>query len=51
MKLADLGFERAMKDSKELRGALNTYNGILTNKAVSDAVHVPYTPIETALGL
>jgi alanine dehydrogenase len=34
----------------DLRVALNTHQGLLTNQAVSEAVNIPYTPIEKALG-
>lgn len=33
----------------EIRGALNTWHGALTNRAVSEAVKIPFTPIERAL--
>jgi alanine dehydrogenase len=42
IKLADLGIERALTDVKALRGAVNTYRGMLTNKAVSEAVGIDY---------
>lgn len=47
--IADKGFVGAMESSKALRNALNTHNGKLTNKAVSEAVEIPYTAIEAAL--
>jgi alanine dehydrogenase len=50
LKIADNGFVGAMANSQELRGALNTHQGALTNKAVSQAVGIRYTPIENALG-
>lgn len=50
VRLADLGITKALTSVKELRGALNTYRGALTNKAVSEAVGIDYTMIETALG-
>jgi alanine dehydrogenase len=50
IKMADLGFEKTMANVPELRNALNTHQGALTNKAVSDAVKARYTPIESALG-
>jgi alanine dehydrogenase len=49
LKLANLGVSKALSTIKELRGALNTHNGMLTNKAVSEAVGAGYTPIEQAL--
>ena len=36
--------------SVELRNALNTHNGMLTNKLVSDAVGMPYSSIDVAIG-
>lgn len=48
LKLADKGLG-ALKDCAELRRALNTYNGMLTNEAVSEAVGMRYTPIDAAL--
>lgn len=50
VKIANMGFEGVMRNSAELRNALNTHNGMLTNKAVSEAVGIKYTPIEEALG-
>jgi len=50
IKLADNGVQAALKNYADIRGALNTHNGLLTNKAVSDAVKMPYTPIEKVLG-
>ena len=51
IKLADAGnVKKALLQHRELRVALNTYKGKLTNQLVSDAVKTPYTPIEQALG-
>jgi len=50
IKIADLGVMKALQTVKEIRNALNVHNGCLTNKAVSEAVKIPYTPIEQALG-
>ena len=47
--IADTGVTTALKSFKEIRNALNTHNGMLTNKAVSDAVGIKYTTIEEAL--
>ena len=49
MELANKGIRAALDSSRELRNALNTHKGKLTNKAVSDAVGISYTPIEDAL--
>ncbi|WKZ57227.1 MAG: alanine dehydrogenase [Bdellovibrionota bacterium] len=47
--LADGGGIAALQSSTELRNALNTHKGKLTNAAVSEAVGIAYTPIEKAL--
>lgn len=49
VKIANSGGLSALDKFKELRGALNTHNGLLTNLAVSNAVGIPYTPIDEAL--
>jgi len=48
VQLADGGFD-ALKTSTQLRNALNTHKGMLTNELVSQAVKIPYTPIEKAI--
>lgn len=50
IKIADKGFAGAMQSCAELRNALNTHQGALTNQAVSDAVKMRFTSIESALG-
>ncbi|MBN8550398.1 MAG: hypothetical protein J0M12_13880, partial [Deltaproteobacteria bacterium] len=50
LKIADRGFAGAMSTCAELRNALNTHQGALTNHAVSEAVGIRYTSIESALG-
>lgn len=42
LKLADMGIDAALSASAELHGALNTKDGYLTNKAVSEAVGIPF---------
>ncbi len=49
MKLANLGAAQALRSFADLRAAVNTCNGKLTNHAVSEAVNLPYTPVESAL--
>lgn len=49
IKIAQVGVAKALKDIKEIREALNVYQGFLTNKAVGEAVAYDYTPIEEAL--
>ena len=48
VRLANGGL-KALDTDLELRVALNTHRGLLTNKAVSEAVGVKYTPIDQAL--
>ncbi|RMD83685.1 MAG: alanine dehydrogenase [Candidatus Dadabacteria bacterium] len=49
VKLADTGIMQALKESEELKNALNTHKGMLTNKAVSEAVGIPYVDADEAL--
>lgn len=42
-KLASLGIEQALNSSAEIRSALTTYHGTVTNKEVSDALSLPFT--------
>ncbi len=49
VKLADGGILPALNSSKELRNALNTYKGSLTNEAVGDAVGMRSISIDEAL--
>lgn len=50
IKLANLGTSQALQTFPDLRAAVNTHGGKLTNHAVSEAVKIPFTPIESALG-
>ncbi len=50
IQIANQGVEQALRTSSELRNSVNTYNGYLTNKAVSEAVGIKYTPIGNQLG-
>jgi len=50
LKIANMGVKESLLRYQELQGALCTFNGLLTNKAVSDAVAATYTPVEEALG-
>lgn len=45
MKLADSGIDAAIKGCGELALAVNTRDGKLTNKAVSEAVGIPYAAL------
>jgi alanine dehydrogenase len=49
LKLADHGIEGAMKKFPELKSALNTYKGKLTNQAISESIKIPYTPADEVL--
>ncbi|MCB9030330.1 MAG: alanine dehydrogenase [Deltaproteobacteria bacterium] len=49
IQLADKGIVKAMQENQSLKDALNTCNGKLTNKAVSGAVNIDYTPIDEVL--
>ncbi len=43
LKLADVGYEKAMREDIVLRRGLNVFKGILTNRSVADAVGIEYT--------
>jgi len=49
--LADLGLHRALNDDEHLRNGLNVYDGMITNRAVAEALKLKYTPAEAALQL
>lgn len=49
IKLADLGVEKALTQNKELRNAVNTHNGHLTNRAVSEAVGIDFSSVDEVL--
>lgn len=49
IKLAEHGVNGALAKFPELRGALNTHKGKLTNQLVSDAVGIKFTAIDQAL--
>ena len=50
VKLADLGVVEAVKRDRALALGVNTFNGLCTYKAVSEALDLPYTPLDKALG-
>jgi len=50
IKLADLGVVEAAKRDRALALGVNTFNGLCTYKAVAEALDLPYTPLEKALG-
>jgi alanine dehydrogenase len=46
LKLADLGYAKALEQDISLRRGLNVFKGKLTNKAVAEAVGMEYSPYE-----
>jgi alanine dehydrogenase len=49
--IADKGYQRALAEDPYLRAGLNIHEGRITYKAVADALNLPYTPAEQALGI
>ncbi len=49
LKLANLGYQEAMKQDIALRKGLNVFKGKLTYKPVADAVGIEYVPYEAAI--
>jgi alanine dehydrogenase len=49
--LADHGLRRALGEDEHLRNGLNVNDGMITNRAVADALKLKYTPPEAALQL
>jgi alanine dehydrogenase len=49
--LADHGLRRALGEDEHLRNGLNVHDGMITNRAVADALKLKYTPTESALNL
>ena len=49
LKLADLGWERAVREDKALALGVNLLKGKITYKAVAEAFDLPYTPLEEAM--
>ena len=47
--LADHGLRGALGEDVHLRNGLNVHEGMITNRAVADALKLKYTPAETAL--
>ncbi|OYW88641.1 MAG: alanine dehydrogenase [Sphingobium sp. 32-64-5] len=50
LRIADLGWEAALRADPHLREGLNIWNGQVTHPAVASALNLPYLPAETALG-
>ena len=49
--LAGEGARRALGEDLHLRNGLNVYDGMVTHRAVADALKIKYTPAEAALRL
>jgi len=49
LKLADLGYRKAIEDDPELARGVNIYFGKVTHKGVADAFDLPYVPLEEAM--
>jgi alanine dehydrogenase len=49
--LAEEGARRALGENVHLRNGLNVYDGMVTHRAVADALKLKYTPAEAALRL
>ncbi len=48
--LADKGLRRALAEDAHLRDGLNVSQGRLTCRAVADALQLPFTPVDQAVG-
>jgi alanine dehydrogenase len=51
LELADHGLRRALGEDEHLRNGLNVHDGMVTNRAVADALKLKYTSAEAALKL
>ena len=49
--LADKGLRRALNEDPHLCNGLNVHAGLVTHRAVAEALGLKYTPAEQALGL
>jgi alanine dehydrogenase len=49
--LAEEGARRALGEDIHLRNGLNVYDGMVTHRAVADALKIKCTPAEAALRL
>jgi alanine dehydrogenase len=49
--LADKGWRRALDEDPHLRHGLNVHAGQVTHRAVADALQLPYTPADDAIGI
>ena len=51
LKLANLGYEVALRDDPGLREGLNVLNGVVTYRGVAEAFDLDYVPVDAALGM
>ncbi len=51
LKLANLGYEVALRDDAGLREGLNILGGTVTYRGVAEAFDLEYVPVDTALGI
>lgn len=49
LQLANKGYKQALTDNVPLSQGLNTYNGLVTNKAVAEAFNKEFTPVADVL--
>lgn len=49
LQLANKGYKQALTDNVPLSQGLNTYNGLVTNKAVAEAFNKEFTPVAEVL--
>jgi alanine dehydrogenase len=49
-RLANLGFERAVREIPELARGVNTYDGVIVHPGVAAAFDLPHQPLEALLG-
>ena len=49
--LANKGCRKALADDPHLQNGLNVHRGQITYKAVAEALRLPFTPAEDAIGL
>ena len=51
VRLANEGYEKALREDEGLREGLNIINGAVTYKGVAEAFDLEYVPVEEALGM
>lgn len=51
LRVANGGFEQAIREDRALRRAVNAYRGHLTHRGVAESLGLPWTPIEALLGI